>query len=159
MKIMPLTWVIVVLMTAAKVAAAELPSRDEQRQEPRRATPHPPQSPLRFTLVKGNERQSLEVTYIDSKTIDFKIAKSGTCRRDEHGKARIAGYWWLGAETDDNQAGVAVAVQEYVNSKNSKCTISLRIDEGDWTQATIQESAECRPDCKLSAESMHLRKR
>ncbi|UPU35263.1 hypothetical protein M1B72_17720 [Geomonas paludis] len=158
MKIIPLTWVIVVLMAAAPVTAAEQPSRDEQRQEPLRATPHPSQSPLRFTLVKGKERQSLEVTYVDSKIVFFKIAKSGTCSRNEHGKARITGYWWLGAETDENEAGEAIAVQEYVYRKNSKCTINVRIDEGGWTQATIQESAECNPACHLSAESMDLRK-
>ncbi|MBJ6751002.1 hypothetical protein [Geomonas anaerohicana] len=157
MKMMRLALVIVVLL-AAPVTAAEQPSRDEQRQEPRRATPHPPRSPLRFTLVKGKERQSLEVTYLDPKTIAFKIAKSGTCNRHEHGKASIAGYWWLGAETDENEAGEAIAVQEYVYSKNNKCTINLRIDEEDWTQATIRESTDCSLDCHLSAESMHLRK-
>ncbi|MBU5615410.1 hypothetical protein [Geomonas azotofigens] len=157
MKMMHLAGIVVMLL-AAQVAAAEQPSRDEQRQEPRRATPHPPQSPLRFTLVKGKERQSLEVTYLDPKTIVFKIAKSGACSRHEQGKARIAGYWWLGAETDENEAGEAIAVQEYTYSKNNQCTIDLRIDEGEWLQATIRESTECSPDCHLSAESMRLRK-
>ncbi len=49
-------------------------------------------------------------------------------------------------------------MQEYTFSKNSKCTISFRIDEGDWTQATLREADECSSNCHLSIESMHLRK-
>ncbi|MBU5639036.1 hypothetical protein KOM00_20145 [Geomonas sp. Red69] len=155
MKMVPLGWLTIVLLAATPVAAAEQLSHDEQREEPRRAMPHPPQSPLRFMLVKGNERQSLEVTYIDPRTIAFRITKSGTCNRHEQGRATVAKNWWLGAETDENEAGEAIAVQEYVYSKSSTCSINLRIDEGDWTQATIREAARCNPNCHLSEESMH----
>ncbi|QXE89227.1 hypothetical protein KP001_12225 [Geomonas subterranea] len=156
MKLILLAWVIVVLLSAPPVAATEQQPHDEQREEPRRAMPHPPQSPLRFTQARGNERQSLEVTYIDPKTIVFRLAKSGTCSRHEQGRAKIISNWWLGAETDENEAGEAIAVQEYTFSKNSKCNINFRIDEGKWGQATVREAAACNAKCPASAEPMHL---
>lgn len=116
--------------------------------------PYPPQSPLRFMLVKGNDRQWLEVSYVDPHTISFKISKSGTCSRNEQGNARIVNYWWLGAETDENEAGDSIAVHEYVYNKSSKCSISFRIDEGDWTLATIREASECSPQCHVLSEAM-----
>lgn len=156
MKRMLLAGLLVMLLPVAPVVAAEQTSQDEQQQEPQRAMPHPPQSPLRFMLVKGNDRQWLEVSYVDPKTMAFMIVKSGTCSRHEQGKAKITNYWWLGAETNENEAGEAFAVQEYIYSKSSKCTISLRIEEENWTQATLHEAADCSPNCHLFAESMHL---
>lgn len=157
MKVMFLAWLLVVLLPVPLVAA-EQTSHDDQLHEPERAMPHPPQSPLRFMLVKGNDRQWLEVSYVDPHTIAFKISKSGTCSRHERGNARILSYWWLGAETDENEAGDSIAVHEYVYTKSSKCSISFRIDEGDWTQASLHEAAECSPKCHLSLESMHPKK-
>ncbi|QXE87416.1 hypothetical protein KP003_03135 [Geomonas nitrogeniifigens] len=159
MKMVPLGWLTIVLLAATPVIAAEQPPRDEQRLEPRRAMPHPPKSPLRFVQVKGNERQSLEVTYIDPRTIAFRITKSGACNRHEQGRATVAKNWWLGAETDENEAGEAIAVQEYVYRKSGTCSINLRIDEGDYTQATIREASECSPECGVSEEAMYLQKR
>lgn len=158
MKMIKVALITMVLLATSPVMAAEITAHDEQRQAPERAMPHPPRSTLRFALVKGKKRQSLEVIYVDSRTIAFKLKMSGACNRKEHGRATITKNWRLGAETDENEAGEAIAVQEYIYSKSGKCTISFRIDEGDWAQATMQETAECSPDCHLLAESMPMRK-
>jgi hypothetical protein len=87
--------------------------------------------------------------------IGFKFDKTGACELHEKGTASIQPCWWLGIETDENEAGEAVAVQQYVFRKNSRCTMYLRIDEDGWSQATVAVPPECRPGCRISGEPMH----
>ncbi|WP_224984858.1 hypothetical protein [Geomonas agri] len=157
MKLSPIAVLVSLFLSATFVLAVEEPAQYEQRHELHRVMSHPPHSPLRFTLANGKERQSLEVKYVDAMTISFRIEKSGTCSRNERGKATIAEKWWLGAETDENEAGEAVNVQEYVYEKDKQCTIYIRIDEATWSQATIQEAADCCRICMTSTDTMHLK--
>lgn len=129
------------------------------QQEPQLKMPRPPRNPLLFTRVAGDQKQSLKVRYLGPGTIRFRLDKSGTCSRHETGTAKIKQHWWLGVEMDENEAGEAVAVQEYVYGKNGKCTIYVRIDEDRWEQATVKESAGCSKSCPVSAEPMYLKKR
>lgn len=101
MKLLSVASVVVLSLMPALALATEEPTHHEQRHEPKRAMPRPPSSPLLFELLKVNERQGLEVKYIDANTIAFRIRKTGTCSRHEQGRATIAGNWWLGAEMDE----------------------------------------------------------
>jgi len=158
MRIVTLAWILAVLLSPLWSMSADIPRSDEQ-QEPQLGMPRPPRTPLLFTRVEGNQKQSLEVRYLDPRTISVKFDKSGTCSRHEKMTAKIKPYWWLGAETDENESGEAVAVQEYVYGKGRKCSIYLRIDEGQWEQATVRESPGCSNSCPASAEPMYLKKR
>ncbi|MBJ6802719.1 hypothetical protein [Geomonas propionica] len=153
MKLILVVAVVVLFLSPTQALAAEEPCH-----APQRAMPRPPWSPLRFALTNGNDRQSLEVEYIDGKTISFRIKKSGTCTRHERGRATIAEKWCMGAETDENEAGEAVAVEEYVYKKGTQFTIYIRIDESAWMQATIREAAECSNNCLTSSDLMQLKK-
>lgn len=159
MNIRTLAWVTAALLAPVPSIGADQSMQFDEQQEPKLSMPRPPQAPLLFTRAKGSEKQSLEVRYVNPRTISFRFDKSGACSRHEQGMATIKPYWWLGAETDENEAGEAMAVQEYVHNKSSQCTIYVRIDEGDWEQATIKEAAECSENCPASAEPMHLQDR
>ena len=78
-----------------------MPGRDQMQQfdelhEPERGMPHTPRTPVVFHVANKREQQSLEVKYLDSKTVSFRLDKSGTCNLHEKGIARIKPYWWLG---------------------------------------------------------------
>lgn len=138
--------------------SADIPKPDGQ-QEPQLKMPRPPRNPLLFRRIAGDQKQSLEVRYLGPRTISFKLDKSGRCSGHERGTAKIKPYWWLGVETDENEAGEAVPVQEYVCGKNGKCTIYVRIDEDQWEQATVKESPGCSKSCPASTAPMYLKKR
>jgi len=159
MKIGLIAWVAAALLAPIPGIGADQPMQFDEQQEPQLSMPRPPWASLLFTQVKGSEQQSLEVRYVNPRTISFRFDKSGACSRHEQGMATAKPYWWLGAETNENEAGEVVTVQEYVYNKSSNCTIYFRIDEGDWEQATISEAAECGKNCPASAEPMHLEKR
>jgi hypothetical protein len=128
-----------------------------EQQEPERCVPRPPRTPLRFKAADRSGTQSVEIRFPDSRTISFRFDKSGTCNRHEEGTAKIRAYWWLGAESDENEAGEEVGVTEYVYDKDNKCSIYLRIDEGQWQQATVSEAGECGKNCPISTQPMHLK--
>lgn len=158
MRIASLACLTILLVLPPWSISADLPKPDG-RQEPQLKMPPPPRNPLRFTRAAGDQKQSLKVRYRSPGSISFKLDKSGICNRHETGTAKIKQHWWLGVETDENEAGEAVAVQEYVYNKNGKCTIYVRIDEDQWEQATVRESPGCSKSCPASTESMHLKKR
>lgn len=141
MKFGALAWLTAALLTPALSIGAE---------------PCPPHTPLRFTQAKGKVKQSLEVRYVDARTISFMLDKSGTCSRHEQGTATLKPSTSLGAETDENEAGEMVAVREYVFAKSDHCTMYVRIDEGQWKQATVKESSQCSNRCRISEKAMPL---
>lgn len=153
MRIVSLASLTTLLVLPPLCISADIPKTDFQ-QEPQLKMPHPPRNPLRFTRVMGDQKQSLEVRYLDDRTISFKLDKSGRCSGRVKGTAKLKQYWWLGFETDENEAGEAVAVQEYVYVRDGKCTIYVRIDEDHWEMATVKESPGCSKNCPASPEPM-----
>lgn len=157
MRIVSLMCVTTLLVLPPWCISADMPNPEGQ-QKPQLKMPRPPRNPLIFTGGVGGQKQSLEVRYLNPGTISFKLDKSGRCSGREKGTAKIKQYWWLGFETDENKAGEAVAVQEYVYGRNGKCAIYVRIDEDQWQQATVKESPGCSKSCQASAEPMYLEK-
>ncbi|ACH37801.1 MAG: hypothetical protein ACD_55C00083G0003 [uncultured bacterium] len=153
MKINAFVWMILALLASTPPLGAEPVQLDEDS-EPRLDMPCPPHTPLRFVQTKGRVNQSLEVRYVDARTIAFKLDKSGRCSRHEQGTATIKENWWLGAETDENETGDMIPVREYVFEKSKQCTIYVRIDETEWKQATVKESSQCSKSCPASEEAM-----
>ena len=121
--------------------------------------PRLPYSPLVFSRVDGGNNQTLSLQYSRAGAVNFEFRKTGSCDRQDRGTATIKPCWWLGAESDENEAGETIFVQEYRFKKDEYCTMYLRIGEGDWKQATISESEACSKSCPASGEIMHLRKR
>lgn len=157
MKIGALAWITAALLAPIPGMGAG-PVHPDELAEPRLDAPRPPHGPLLFTRTSGRGKQSLELRYMDSRTISFRLEKSGTCNRHEQATATVKPYWWLAAETDENEAGEMIAVQEYVFRKANQCTIYVRIDESEWKQATVKESPQCTKECPLSEEAMGLKK-
>jgi hypothetical protein len=122
--------------------------------EPHLAMPRPPHSVMYFTRNHRADRQALEVRYLRPGIVSFKFDKAGACEVHEKGTASIQPCWWMGVETNENEAGEAVAVQQYVFTKNSRCTMYLRIDEDGWSQATMVVPPECSQGCRISGEPM-----
>lgn len=126
--------------------------------EPSLTMPRAPYRPLVFTRVDGRKREALSIRYSQPGAVSFEFRMTGRCNREEQGVATLKPCWWLGAETDENEAGEAVFVQEYVFRKNKDCSMFLRIEEGEWKQATISESKGCSKGCPASGDLMRLRK-
>jgi hypothetical protein len=142
------------LMVPAPLTAAGGSQRCGEK-EPHLSMPRPPHSVMYFTRSRRADHQSLEVRYLRPGIVSFKFDKTGACELHEKGTASIQPCWWLGVETDENEAGEAVAVQQYVFTKNNRCTMYLRIDEDGWSQATMIASRECSKGCPTSDEPMH----
>jgi hypothetical protein len=138
-------------------SAGESLSQSPEEQPPQLVMPQPPRTPLLFRSTSGRNKQSVEVRYVRPGIIKFRINKTGACERDEQGTASVKPYWWLGVETDENESGEAIPVQEYSFKKSSRCIIYIRIDEGEWKQATITEAPECSKGCSVSEQPMHLK--
>lgn len=151
MKICVFTGVVAALLAPIPSIGAD---HSPQLDGPPTRIPGLPQTRLIFTRANGDGTQSLKLRYVDARTIRFRFDKSGICSRLEEGTATATPYGWLGAETDENDAGEAVAVSEYVYNKNSNCMIYFRIDEAGWSRASISEAAECNSKCPASEEPM-----
>lgn len=156
MKIGIIAWIMAALLTPTLNVGAE-PAQLNNPEEPQLDMPRPPHTPLLFTRTNGRGKQTLEVRYVDPRTIIFRLEKSGACSRQERGTATIKPYWWWGAETDENAAGEMISVQEYVFEKSKQCTIYVRINESEWKQATVKESSQCSKSCPASEEAMRLK--
>ncbi len=142
--------VALMLSTSSGYGADEIAQCGERA--PRLSMPHAPRRPVVFARTVGRDRESLQVRYISPGTMKFNFDKKGRCSRHETGIAKIKPCWWLGAETDENEAGEAIAVTEYVFDKNRACSMTFRIDEGGWTRSTVTESAACSAGCPSSGE-------
>lgn len=153
LKALQLVFIATTLMAPAPLAASG-GSQLCGEKEPHIAMPRPPHSVMHFTRNHGADHQSLEVRYLRPGRMSFKFDKTGACEVHEKGTASIQPCWWLGVETNENEAGEAVAVQQYVFTKNSRCTMYLRIDEDGWSQATMVVPPECSQGCPISGESM-----
>jgi len=122
-------------------------------EEPTLAVPHPPRSLMKFTRSDRSYLESLKISYLEPGRISFTFDRTGTCELHEKGTALIKPCWWLGLETDENEAGETIAVQEYIFHKSSRCKMYLRIDEEEWSQATIVLATEC-SECISSSERL-----
>lgn len=118
----------------------------------------PPRTPLEYVLKDALGRQKLSLIYSRAGSVDFDLRRTGLCERNERGTAVLKPCWWLGVETEEDDAGEAYAVQDYVYERPDGCTMYLRIAEDSWQSASLRESSACSKSCPASTALMHRKR-